>query len=81
MTMPNPMKRVTGGSLPVRIWRDFMVAGDSGQPPRALLAGTPAGLADEAPSHRSLWDKIISEFGELRGTAAGGIQSLCNPKF
>ena len=55
-----PMKRVTGGSLPVRIWHDFMVAGVSGQPPRALLAGAPS----EIPAHRSLWDKIISEFGE-----------------
>jgi penicillin-binding protein 1A len=57
-----PMKRVTGGSLPVRIWHDFMVAGVADQPPRALLADTPT---DEAP-HRSLWQKIIGEFGDSR---------------
>jgi penicillin-binding protein 1A len=55
-----PMKRVTGGSLPVRIWHDFMAAGVADQPPRALLADVPS---DEAP-HRSLWQKIIGEFGE-----------------
>jgi penicillin-binding protein 1A len=57
-----PMKRVTGGSLPVRIWHDFMVAGVADQPPRALLADAPT----DEPPQRSLWQKIIGEFGDSR---------------
>ncbi|HUN52328.1 MAG TPA: PBP1A family penicillin-binding protein [Candidatus Sulfotelmatobacter sp.] len=70
-----PMKRVTGGSLPVRIWRDFMLAGESGQPPQPLLAGVPGAAGGTVtPSHRSLWDKIIAEFGQStsRPAAVGG---------
>jgi penicillin-binding protein 1A len=31
-----PMKRVTGGGLPAQVWRDIMIAADSGKPQRAL---------------------------------------------
>ncbi|WP_246148583.1 transglycosylase domain-containing protein [Skermanella pratensis] len=31
-----PMKRVTGGGLPARIWRDFMVDAHQGLPPREI---------------------------------------------
>jgi penicillin-binding protein 1A len=31
-----PMKRVTGGGLPARIWRDFMMDAHAGLPPRPL---------------------------------------------
>lgn len=34
----SPMKNVTGGGLPARIWRDFMTEANAAQPPRALLA-------------------------------------------
>jgi len=33
-----PMKRVTGGGLPARLWRDFMRAALKGTPPRPLAA-------------------------------------------
>jgi penicillin-binding protein 1A len=38
-----PMKGVTGGSLPARLWRDFMADAHAGLPPRSLpgLAGRP----------------------------------------
>ena len=31
-----PMKRVTGGGLPARIWHDFMMDAHAGLPPRPL---------------------------------------------
>jgi len=34
-----PMKGVTGGGLPARIWRDFMAAAHDGLPPRPLPGG------------------------------------------
>jgi penicillin-binding protein 1A len=33
------MKRVTGGGLPARLWRDFMTAAHIGKPARGLTAG------------------------------------------
>jgi len=39
-----PMKNVTGGGLPARIWRDFMLAGHAGKPVRPLLDD--AGILD-----------------------------------
>ena len=34
-----PMKRVTGGGMPARLWRDFMTAAHKGRPARGLTAG------------------------------------------
>jgi len=34
-----PMKRVTGGSLPARLWHDVMTSAHQGLPPRALITG------------------------------------------
>ena len=41
-----PMKGVTGGGLPARIWQDFMIDAHAGQPVRPLLAD--AGLFGSA---------------------------------
>jgi penicillin-binding protein 1A len=35
----SPMKRVTGGGLPARLWRDFMTAAHKGKAARGLMAG------------------------------------------
>ncbi|HEV2303262.1 MAG TPA: PBP1A family penicillin-binding protein [Stellaceae bacterium] len=48
-----PMRRVTGGSLPAEVWREFMLAATAGMPVRplpgaasaAVLAAAPAGVA------------------------------------
>ncbi|MDQ7018084.1 MAG: PBP1A family penicillin-binding protein [Robiginitomaculum sp.] len=37
----SPMKRVTGGGLPARIWRDIMTKAETGKPIRALNAPPP----------------------------------------
>lgn len=36
-----PMKKVTGGSLPARVWKDVMTVADKGLPPRALPGRRP----------------------------------------
>lgn len=59
-----PMNKVTGGGLPARIWRRFMVA---------ALAGTPKiAFAPAPPESRTLWDKIVATFGSgLRSSSRG----------
>lgn len=50
-----PMKRVTGGGLPARLWRDIMVEAHNGLPPRdlpALSGGIPRPAADEMVAER-----------------------------
>jgi penicillin-binding protein 1A len=42
----DPMERITGGSVPARIWRGFMAEAHRGLPPRPLLAPVEA----DAPS-------------------------------
>jgi len=43
-----PMKKVTGGSLPAALWRDYMIDAHSGLPPRDLLHDTSAAAAAES---------------------------------
>lgn len=58
-----PMRSVTGGGLPARIWADFMIAAHAGKPPRPLLfdAFEDPAAGDEEQS--SLWDRL---FGKKR---------------
>jgi penicillin-binding protein 1A len=44
-----PMKNVTGGGLPARLWRDFMAEAHAGLPPRPL----PGARAEPAPAAKS----------------------------
>jgi penicillin-binding protein 1A len=37
-----PMDKVTGGSIPAEIWKNFMIAAHQGLPPRALDGAFPA---------------------------------------
>lgn len=46
-----PMKAVTGGGLPARIWADFMLEAHVGQPVRPLLAD--AGIYSAAAEYRA----------------------------
>jgi len=49
----SPMKAVTGGGLPARIWKDFMLEAHVGQPVRPLLAdaGIYSASAEQAPTY------------------------------
>jgi penicillin-binding protein 1A len=54
-----PMKRVTGGSVPARIWRDVMSAAHQNLPVRALPVGTERRNAPAAPGAPSLFDALL----------------------
>ncbi|MBM3509081.1 MAG: PBP1A family penicillin-binding protein [Alphaproteobacteria bacterium] len=43
----SPMNRVTGGDVPARVWRDFMLAAHRGRPARELM---PFGLGPPRPA-------------------------------
>ncbi|MEI6560028.1 MAG: PBP1A family penicillin-binding protein [Rhodospirillaceae bacterium] len=47
------MKKVTGGSLPARLWHDFMVDAHAGLPPRPLTYAADADPAAVAPSQEA----------------------------
>ena len=47
-----PMKGVTGGRLPARIWRDFMSAAHAGRPPRPI--------GPSAPSRPGLLERLFA---------------------
>ncbi len=67
----SPMKRITGGSLPARIWRQLMEAAHRDKPPAALPGGqwSEARLEEREPSEpRSLWESIF-----------GGTQTRADP--
>ena len=66
-----PMKRVTGGTLPARLWKAFMTDAHAGKPPRPLpsLDGAPAYTAAVAPAPAVT---PVSGIGEI----ASGIGSL-----
>jgi len=53
-----PMKGVTGGQLPARIWRDFMAVALAGTPPKALPLPARDGPAIAAAPTRSPYDTL-----------------------
>lgn len=63
----SPMKKVTGGGLPAKIWKDFMTAALQGVAPKAPV------VAERVPEPASggLWQKILREFGSGGGTGGG----------
>ncbi len=74
------MKKVTGGSLPARLWHDFMIDAHAGLPPRALpyAAGAdptavtapqevPAAAPSPAPSNAPAGDSIQGLIERLTG--------------
>ena len=72
-----PMKRVTGGSLPTKIWRDLMVYAHLNKEP-AFLPGTNqlAGQGqDRRPTGNSIWDDLFSG----RSTAGRNDSTLGTP--
>lgn len=44
----SPMRKVTGGGLPARIWHEIMMAAEAGVPPQSLMDD--AGIPHEAPA-------------------------------
>jgi penicillin-binding protein 1A len=69
----SPMKRVTGGGLPARIWHDIMVAADDGEPPQPLIAQAQQPERRSAPVQSFLNNLFSSVFGGgNRGSASSG---------
>ncbi len=67
-----PMKRVTGGGLPTRLWKSFMTAAHKGlashQLPGGVIAGRPVEpratlvSVDKSATGNGIWQKIRSAF-------------------
>ncbi|MGH7060604.1 MAG: penicillin-binding protein, partial [Stellaceae bacterium] len=57
-----PMNRVTGGSLPARTWRQFMLAATQGMPVRPLPSAPPPAAAQTATAPRGLFDNFFGLF-------------------
>jgi penicillin-binding protein 1A len=53
-----PMKRVTGGGIPARLWRVFMLESLKSQPIRPLMVRQNDG------EQENLWEKILAQFGQ-----------------
>ena len=79
-----PMDKVTGGSLPVAIWHDFMTSALEGRTPRdvprgggALVAnaGSPTQLAPEVAPTPTPPQEEESGIGSLLNTILGGDDS------
>ncbi len=69
-----PMKNVTGGGPPARLWRDFMAAAHRGLPPRALpgieavLAAPPGDAPKKAPQGRpGFWRNLLATLSGAEG--------------
>ncbi|MEE9316981.1 MAG: PBP1A family penicillin-binding protein [Rhodospirillales bacterium] len=62
------MKKVTGGGLPARVWRDFMAAAHTGTPPRPLpgLKSAPAEGPDEGPGD-GFWKNFFATLSSDAG--------------
>ncbi|THF49018.1 transglycosylase domain-containing protein [Allorhizobium terrae] len=54
-----PMKRVTGGGLPAKTWKDFMTAAQKGLTPVPLF-GDPTPQTDQEPSLTSMIRQVLS---------------------
>ena len=72
-----PMKRVTGGGAPARLWRDFMKAAHKGLPARPLSYGSQAGsgrisgaLSGTGNLIERLWNSLGTGATGTAGTAA-----------
>lgn len=67
-----PMRKVTGGTLPARLWRDVMLAAHQGLPARPLPGLTPSTgdtpqARDSQPAEpnalESIWDGLVQMLG------------------
>ena len=67
-----PMKLVTGGGLPARLWRDFMLPAHAGLPPRPLLLPA-AAVADAQTSARGGAEPWAQPMPSQRPAARPGV--------
>ena len=70
-----PMRGVTGGGLPARLWRDIMKAAHQGLATRPLPAGRRPGGRGGAPAYHvrghpvapdvepGFWESLVARFG------------------
>ncbi|MFO0998020.1 MAG: penicillin-binding protein 1A [Alphaproteobacteria bacterium] len=67
-----PMRAITGGQLPARIWHDYMMAALEGIPPQPLRAAAPLAEPSESSTH---------ERGTQGANAGSGRQSASSSPF
>jgi penicillin-binding protein 1A len=76
-----PMNKVTGGSLPTRIWHDFMAEVEAGKPVRPLPApGGELPMASLYPSTSPLPGSPTAPARTIVGTGAGGTNVATDPQ-
>jgi penicillin-binding protein 1A len=76
-----PMNKVTGGSLPTRIWHDFMAEIEAGKPVRPLPApGGELPMASLYPSTSPLPGSPTAPARTMVGTGAGGTNVATDPQ-
>lgn len=70
----DPMKKVTGGSVPALTWKNFMTAALKDQD-KQVFATVSTPMHDAKESLGSLWDRIVAAFGgDSRPTGKSGQQ-------
>ena len=72
-----PMKQVTGGGMPARLWREFMAAAHLGMPPRPLPLPSAAMAANEF----SLRSILSGDGASAPGRAQQPITDRNNPEY
>ena len=67
----SPMDKVTGGLLPVDVWKRFMVKAHKGVPRRPLTEPDPEADTSEAREMRLFYAELIEKLVEERNLASG----------
>ncbi len=60
----SPMKHVTGGLLPARIWKDFMAQATIGKPVESLETAPDMPETHNNDERESFWNKMMKNLGE-----------------
>jgi penicillin-binding protein 1A len=69
------MKRITGGGLPARLWREVMTEAHQGWPPRPLPGiGTEAPLISEVRERVPVAAPVADRFTSFLERLTGGIR-------
>lgn len=67
----SPMRKITGGLLPVDIWKDYMLAAHKGKELRPLSAPDPLVDDPRITAQISFYESLVEEFTLERDIASG----------